>query len=109
MTNLKCIAVFDKSCRYWTTSREFNLMFLRQQENYFNHRLMAYDRVTLGEIVDALDIRIDDRFRDCGWTYVEGNPSGDNYIDFGLYDAINMRHKDSPDIILWFNVDECYT
>lgn len=109
MLNLKCSAVFDKSCRYWTTDRELNLMFLRNQETYYNYRLMAYGRVTLGEIADILGIRIDDQLRDCGWTYVKENPSGDNYIDFGLYDAINMRYKDLPDVILEFNVDECYT
>ncbi len=45
----------------------------------------------------------------CGWVYDEANPIGDNYIDFGLYEARNKNQRAvndwEPVILMDFNVD----
>lgn len=90
---------FDQHNRHWTNTLEYNSIFIRMQQNYFNDLLKARGHVFLNEVYTALDF---ERTRDgqlVGW--VMG--SGDSYIDFGLYDS-PVAHTDSS-ILLDFNVD----
>lgn len=97
---------FDKMSREWQDNLEYNLMFLRQTQNYFNHVLQANGHVFLNEVYDALDIPRTSEGAVVGW--VKG--AGDDFIDFGIYDLYNDASREfvngyTQSILLDFNVD----
>lgn len=114
---------FDSSCSGWEKTPEYNLMFLKQQQQYFNDLLVARGYVFLNEVYKALGIPDSKEGQIVGWTYNPDNLEGDNYIDFGLYDVniegyrndyvnesiseerIEFVNGCRPSILLDFNVD----
>ena len=101
---------FDDASREWTDDPEYNLMFLRAQQAYFNKRLIARGHVTLNEVYQALDIPETDAGAIVGWRYNKENPSGDNQIDFGIYNVKRRANRDFVNgyedaVLLDFNVD----
>lgn len=95
--------------RNWENNIEYNLMFLRAQERYANDLLKSKKRLFLNEVYEMLGLPRSKAGQIVGWIYNEENPSGDNYVDFGLYDD-NPTYSDSPNeseasILLDFNVD----
>lgn len=99
---------FDEFSRNWDPTPEYNLMFLRSQQAYFNQRLNAYGHVFLNEVYDALDIPRVTEGQIVGWLR-EGEKS-DGYIDFGLYDLNSesaRRFVNGYERAIWldFNVD----
>lgn len=102
--------IFDDGCTGWKKDPEYNLMFLRMQESYFNDLLKARGHVFLNEVYDALGIPRSKVGQVVGWIYDEKNTEGDNYIDFGIYDERNAKAREfvngyEPTIWLDFNVD----
>lgn len=101
---------FDEYCAGWTKDAEYNLMFLRQQQNYANELLKSRGHLFLNEVYDMLGI---DRTRAgniVGWVYDEEHPIGDNFVDFGIYVLDNEKSRDfvngrERSILLDFNVD----
>lgn len=97
---------FDDTNQNWSPQPEYNLMFLRAQQNYANHKLQAHGHVLLNDIFDGLGM---DRTKaGCVVGWVKGN--GDDYIDFGIFDTkANDRFYDfvvgDEGIWLDFNVD----
>lgn len=94
---------------HWENNNEYNLMFLKAQERYANDLLRTKKRVFLNEVYEMLGLPRTKAGQVVGWVYNEENPSGDNYIDFGLY-ADNLTYSDfvngfEPAILLDFNVD----
>lgn len=94
---------------HWENNNEYNLMFLKSQERYANDLLRAKKRVFLNEVYEMLGLPRSKAGQVVGWVYDPENPSGDNYIDFGLY-ADNLTYSDyvngfEPAILLDFNVD----
>ena len=65
---------------------EYNLMFLRRQQDYANELLKARGHLFLNEVYDMLGIPRSKAGQVVGWLYNEKNPNGDNYVDFGIYD-----------------------
>jgi hypothetical protein len=100
---------FDATSTYWEKDSEFNLMFLRAQQNYANDKLKANGRLFLNEVYDMLDIPRTKAGQVVGWVYDVKNPIGDNYVDFGIYDMKreNARFVNGYEtvILLDFNVD----
>lgn len=98
---------FDQMCKEWSPNPEYNLLFLRGHQNYLNDLLHMRGHLFLNEVYDQLGI---DRTRAgavVGWVISE---DGDNYVDFGLYDATNERARDfvngrEGSILLDFNVN----
>lgn len=95
---------------YWTKDAEYNLMFLRQQQSYANDKLKRVGRVFLNEVYEALGIPKTKAGQVVGWVYDENSPLGDNYIDFGIYDANTIANSYfvngyEKSILLDFNVD----
>lgn len=101
---------FDEASRYWSKDPEYNLSFLRAQQNYANDLLRANGRLFLNEVYRMLDIPETKAGQVVGWTYDYKNPQGDNYVDFGLYDMSREAVRDFVNgyervILLDFNVD----
>lgn len=95
---------FDKTNHNWVRNLESNLTFLTLQQNYFNHRLQAVGHVFLNEVYEALGFPHTREGSFLGWL-VDG--TGDQYIDFGLYNDENSSRFYGPDgaLPLDFNVD----
>lgn len=102
---------FDDGCTGWEKNSEYNLMFLNAQQNYANDLLKAKGYLFLNEVYDMLGIPKTKAGQVVGWVYDPDNPnSGDNYVDFGIYDAYNEKARDFVNgyertILLDFNVD----
>ncbi|MDR0918117.1 MAG: DUF6353 family protein [Oscillospiraceae bacterium] len=98
---------FDNSCTGWERDYLYNLMFLKAQQKYANDLLIAKKRVFLNDIYDLLGIERSKAGQIVGWVYNPDNPSGDNYIDFGIFESNIMTDNGRYDnvIILDFNVD----
>lgn len=94
---------------HWENNNEYNLMFLKAQERYANDLLRSKKRLFLNEVYEMLGLPRSKAGQVVGWVYDPENPSGDNYVDFGLY-ADNLTYSDfvnefEPAILLDFNVD----
>ena len=102
---------FDDGCSGWDKDAEHNLTFLKLQQNYANDLLKRRGYVFLNEVYDMLGIPRTRAGQVVGWYYDEKNPSGDNFIDFGIYDGVNPeKARDFVNgyertILLDFNVD----
>lgn len=98
---------FDQLSPEWSPEPEYNLVYLKHQQSYFNHMLKARGHVFLNEVYDQLGIERTKEGSVVGWILAEKGT--DNYIDFGLYED-NPRARDFVNgregaILLDFNVD----
>ncbi len=98
---------FDDSNPQWEKNPDYNMMFLKTQQAYFNNLLQARGHVFLNEVYEALGIERTEAGAIVGWHI---NADGDNYIDFGLYDGDRPKVRDFVNgkenaILLDFNVD----
>ena len=101
---------FDEYCAGWTKDAEYNLLFLRQQQNYANELLKSRGHLFLNEVYDMLGIDRTKAGNIVGWVYDEEHPIGDNFVDFGIYVLDNEKARDfvngrERSILLDFNVD----
>jgi hypothetical protein len=85
-------------------------MFLLDQQRYANDLLKSKGRVVLNEIYDMLGAPRTKAGMVVGWIYDEKHPTGDNYIDFGIFDSNreatrNFVNGYERTILLDFNVD----
>ena len=101
---------FDDGCIGWDKDAEYNLMFLKQQQNYANEMLKSKGHLFLNEVYDMLGIPRTKAGQVVGWIYDEKKPVGDNFVDFGMYDINRPKNRDFVNgyertIILDFNVD----
>lgn len=78
---------FDESCANWDRDPEYNLVFLRAQQQYANDLLRSKGHLFLNEVYDMLGIPRTKAGQVVGWIFDEKNPIGDNYVDFGIYDV----------------------
>ena len=101
---------FDESCAAWQNDPEYNLMFLKSQQQYANDLLKSRGRLFLNEVYRMLGIDDSKAGQVVGWVYDPDCPVGDNYVDFGLYDMDKERVRAfvngyESNILLDFNVD----
>lgn len=101
---------FDEYSPYWEKNSEYNLMFLRQQQNHANDMLKSQGFLFLNDVYAMLGIPKTKAGQIVGWIYDEKNPIGDNYVDFGMYDICNANKRGfvngyERSILLDFNVD----
>lgn len=107
---------FDAGSADHKKDPEYNMMFLRRQQDYANEMLKARGHLFLNEVYDLLDIPRSKAGQVVGWIYpkrdANGNypkDCGDGYVDFGLYsgDEANRRFVNGYEynILLDFNVD----
>lgn len=101
---------FDEASPYWQKDPEYNLMFLKSQQQYATDLLRARGRLFLNEVYDMLGIEKTKAGQIVGWVYNPTNPIGDNFVDFGIFDMSKERVRAfvngyEPNILLDFNVD----
>lgn len=101
---------FDASSANFEKDPEYNLMFLRRQQDYANEILRSRGHLFLNEVYDMLDIQRTKAGQVVGWIYDEKNPNGDNCVDFGIYNTNNEAARRfvnglEYNILLDFNVD----
>lgn len=101
---------FDEYCTGWSKVPEYNLVFLKQQQNYANDILKTRGHLFLNEVYDMLGIARTQAGQIVGWVYDLEHPVGDNFVDFGIYDLYDERKRDfvngrERSILLDFNVD----
>lgn len=95
---------FDEDSGVWKKDAEINRIFLQAQQNYANNILAMRGHLFLNEVYDWLDLERTTEGSVVGWIF---NGNGDNYVDFGMFDAYNsgFLQGDEPRILLDFNVD----
>lgn len=101
---------FDESCAAWQRDPEYNLMFLKSQQQYANDLLKAKGRLFLNDVYDMLGFEKTKAGQVVGWYYDTVEPTGDNFVDFGIYDMDKERVRafvngQEANILLDFNVD----
>jgi hypothetical protein len=100
---------FDLNSVSWSKDPEYNMIFLKAQQNYANDLLHARGHVFLNEVYDMLGLERSKAGSVVGWLLTE-NQSTDNYISFGVFDADSENARDfvngfEGSILLDFNVD----
>lgn len=100
---------FDESCSNWYKDAEYNLMFLRQKQEYATAKLKNNGYLFLNDVYDMLGLPRSKVGQMVGWIYDIDNPDhvGDNYVDFGIYDVKSRQFVNGFEniILLDFNVD----
>lgn len=101
---------FDETSSCWVRDAESNKFFLARQQDYANERLKVKGHMFLNEVLDMLGLPRCRAGQHVGWVYDETNPTGDNYIDFGVFDihceaARNFVNGLEKSVWLNFNVD----
>lgn len=100
--------MFDEMSECWEKDPEVNMLYVRCQQGYFNDLLQNRGYVFLNEVYDRLGLERSQAGQWIGWR-ISGDPdhTGDNFIDFGIYDAYNARFVNGAErsILLDFNVD----
>ena len=97
---------FTASSKCWEGNPEYNLLFLRAQQQYANDLLVSRGNLFLNEVYDMLDLPRTEAGQIVGWKYDNNNPIGDNYVDFGIREVYRQTENGyEPVILLDFNVD----
>lgn len=100
---------FDLHSRSWSKEPEYNLIFLKAQQNYANDLLNARGHVFLNEVYDMLGVERSKAGAVVGWLRSK-NGETDNYVDFGVFNGNSDAARDFVNgqegaILLDFNVD----
>lgn len=96
---------------YYEDNQEYNLMFLRAQQDLANRKLKEYGHLFLNEVYEMLGIeKVFPYGQFVGWIFDKNNTAVDNVVDFRLYDSYNVKSNESVTgnkkaILLDFNVD----
>ncbi len=94
---------FDSGNPNWEDNIEYNLMYLKGQQDYWNDVLVRKGRVFLSDIYFSLGYEETKASRIVGWEYDATNDGPKGQIDFGVFD---YRFDDeNPTLLLDFNVD----
>ena len=98
---------FDSSCLNYEDNMDYNLLFLRSQQQIANDRLRADGFLFLSDVYEALGIKRTKMSQTVGWIYKpDGNPNGDNFIDFRILETNRETEKGYEKALLMnFNVD----
>jgi hypothetical protein len=100
---------FDPVSPSWSKEPEYNMIFLKCQQNYANDMLKARGHVFLNEVYDMLGLTRSQAGSVVGWILSE-NGETDNFINFGVFDGREQTARDFVNgregaILLDFNVD----
>ncbi len=94
---------FDTASRNYEKNADYNMMFLRAQQNYANDLLASKGYLFLNDVLDMLDLPRTKAGQIVGWT--ANGPDG--YVNFRIMD-VDREFEDGhtePAILLDFNVE----
>jgi hypothetical protein len=96
--------IFDEYSEKWQKDPELNRIYLECQQQYANDLLKVRGHVFLNDVYDLLGMDRSSAGAVVGWVIGE---EGDNYIDFGMYEAYNTPFINGWErsVVLDFNVD----
>ena len=99
---------FDEHSSAWQKNAEYNLMYVKCQQNYANDLLKSRGHVFLNEVYDMLGLPHSQAGSVVGW--ISDSENGDNFIDFNIYDFTSDEARafvngEERSILLDFNVD----
>lgn len=100
---------FDLHSSSWGKEPEYNMIFLKCQQNYANDLLNARGHVFLNEVYDMVGVPRSKAGAVVGWLR-SSNGQTDNFVDFGVFDGNSDAARDFVNgqegaILLDFNVD----
>jgi len=100
---------FDDHSPSWSKEPEYNMIFLKCQQNYANDLLRGRGHVFLNEVYDMLGIPRSSAGSVVGWV-LSPNGDTDNFVNFGVFDGREQVTRDFVNglegaILLDFNVD----
>jgi hypothetical protein len=100
---------FDSYSPSWNKEPEYNLIFLKCQQNYANDLLHSRGHVFLNEVYDMCGIPRSKAGAVVGWV-LSTDDSTDNFVNFGVFDGRKEVVRDfvnglEGSILLDFNVD----
>lgn len=98
---------FDEQSSSWVKTPEYNLSFLRCQQNFANDLLQSRGHIFLNEVYDMIGVPRTQAGSVVGWVI---SKEGDNYVDFGMYDFASDKAREfinghERSILLDFNVN----
>ena len=103
---------YDSSCKGWERNPEYNLLWLKSQEEAATIKLRCDGFLFLNDVYEMLGIPRTQIGQQVGWIYDKDNPIGDNFVDFGIYNdalytRVNRNFVNGLDnkALLDFNVD----
>lgn len=99
---------FDVDSTVWRPDGpEYNLMLLKEIQDYANVLLRNQGFVFLNDVYKLLGLSCTKMGQVVGWIYDEECPKGDNFIDFGIYENTNHKSINGAEnsFLLDFNVD----
>ena len=100
---------FDPVSPSWSKEPEYNLIFLKCQQNWANDLLLSRGHVFLNEVYDMLGLQRSKAGAVVGWV-LSKNGETDNFVNFGVFDGKEQIARDFVNgregaILLDFNVD----
>jgi hypothetical protein len=100
---------FDSYSPSWSKEPEYNMIFLKCQQNYANDLLRSRGHVFLNEVYDMLGLPRSKAGAVVGWL-LSPNGETDNFVNFGVFDGRDGPARDfvngiEGSILLDFNVD----
>lgn len=101
---------FDAGSKAYDNNHNYNLMFLKSQQQYANDKLRAHGHIFLNDVYEMLGIDKTRAGQTVGWFYDKNDATKDNYVDFGLTETFRATVQDFVEgyeqvILLDFNVD----
>lgn len=101
---------FDEASMNWSRDPDYNFVFLKAQQNYFNDLLKSRGHVFLNEVYDGLGLERSEPGAVVGWIW-SNNGDTDNHVSFGIFENMDdTRIRDfvngfEQSVLLDFNVD----
>lgn len=86
--------IWHEGNRGWTKDPEMNFFYLKKQQAWCNNVLKTRGHLFLNEVYDLLGFPRTAAGNIVGWYYDEKNPTGDNFVDFGLFDIHDEKKAD---------------
>lgn len=83
--------VFCEGNKGWTRNAELNKVFLIQQQEAANFRFKQQGVLTLNEVYDMIGAQRTAYGQYAGWVYSDDPDTGDNFVDFGIFDVTNEK------------------
>lgn len=85
---------FDDGNLGWSNNAELNKLFLAQREKEANIRLQREGWLCLNDVYKMVGARPTQYGQYAGWVYNEDGSASDNYVSFGVFEALTKGAQD---------------